>query len=154
MAIHVIHVLPPSAPGELAQQLLDIAENNAADVLHRFHRALELDGRSHDYAAVDWLPIVHDTAAPLLESTRLDVEPPSLVQYAQEAVSWLSSAIINLDHDAPGTPEAAAADSDITNHMKARGPRRRPRTTLISAGLSIGPAEVKRPYLTSARYAP
>ena len=25
---------------------------------------------------------------------------------------------------------------------------------LISAGLSIGPAEVKRPYLTAARYAP
>ena len=43
---------------------------------------------------------------------------------------------------------------DITNHMKSRGTRRRPRTTLISAGLSIGPAEVKRPYLTSARYAP
>ena len=33
---------------------------------------------------------------------------------------------------------------DITNHMKSRGPRRRPRTTFISAGLSIGPAEVKR----------
>jgi len=39
-------------------------------------------------------------------SARPDVEPPSLVQYAQEAVSWLASAIINLDHDAPGTPEA------------------------------------------------
>ncbi len=48
------------------------AGKNAADVLHRCHLALELDGRAHDYAAHEWLPVVYDVAAPLLESARLD----------------------------------------------------------------------------------
>jgi hypothetical protein len=99
VAIHVLRALPTSARGELANQLVDAAGKNAADVLHRVHLALELDGRAHDYAAHEWLPVVYDVATPLLESARLDREPPSVVQHAQEAVGWLASAVINLDQD-------------------------------------------------------
>ena len=108
VAIHVLHVLPTSARVELAQQLVDTAGKNAADVLHRCHLALELDGRAHDYAAEEWLPVIYDVAAPLLESARLHREPPSVVQHAQEAVHWLASAVINLDKDSPETPAALA----------------------------------------------
>jgi hypothetical protein len=108
VAIHVLHALPTSARGELAKQLVDTAEKNAADVLHRCHLALELDGRAHDYAAPEWLPVVYDVATPLLESARLDREPPSVVQHAQEAVHWLASAVINLDQDSAETPAALA----------------------------------------------
>jgi hypothetical protein len=108
VAIHVLHALPTSARGELAQQLVDSAGKNAADVLHRCHLALELDGRAHDYAAHEWLPVVYDVAAALLESARLDREPPSVVQHAQEAVHWLASAVINLDQDSAETPAVLA----------------------------------------------
>jgi hypothetical protein len=108
VAIHTLHVLPPGVLGRQQAQLLDVIANNAATVLHRCHRTLELDSQAHGYAAADWLPIVYDTAMALLEAARLDREPPSLVQHAQEAVHWIASAIINLDHDAPETPEAFA----------------------------------------------
>jgi hypothetical protein len=104
----VLHVLPTNARGELANQLVDNAGKNAADVLHRRHLALELDGRAHDYAAHEWLPVIYDVAMPLLESARLDREPPSVVQHAQETVHWLASAVINLDHDSTETPAALA----------------------------------------------
>ena len=108
VAIHVLHVLPTSARGELANQLVDTAGKNATDVLHRCHLALQLDGRAHDYAADEWLPVVYDVAASLLQSARLDREPPSVVQHAQEAVHWLASAVINLDQDSAETPAALA----------------------------------------------
>jgi GNAT superfamily N-acetyltransferase len=108
VAIHVLHVLPDTARSGLAEQLLDTAEENAADVMHRCHRALERDGRDHDYTADEWLPVVYDVAAPLLESARLDLdrEPPSVVQHVQDGVRWLASAIVNLDRDSAETPTA------------------------------------------------
>jgi hypothetical protein len=108
VAIHVLHALPASARDELGQQLVDTAGRNAADVLHRCHLALELDGRAHDHATNEWLPVVYDIAAPLLASARLDREPPSVVQHTQEAVHWLASAVINLDQDSAETPAALA----------------------------------------------
>jgi hypothetical protein len=110
VAIHVLHMLPATSDPGLVEQLLDTVEDNSALVLYRCHRALELDGRAHDYTAEEWLPAIHDIAAPLLEAARLDREPPSFVEHAQDAVNWLSRAIIELDaggHDAPG----AIADS-------------------------------------------
>ena len=108
VAIHVLHVLPTTARGRLAEQLLDTAGENAAHVLHRCHSTLELDGRDHDYAADEWLPVIYDIAAPLLESARLDQEPPSVVRHTQDAVSWLASAVIKLDQDSPEIPTALA----------------------------------------------
>jgi hypothetical protein len=108
VAIHVLHTLPKPANDELAEQLLTTAETNAADALHRCHRALELDGAAHDYTTDDWLPVICEIAAPLLESSRLDQEPPSVVQYTQDAVRWLSSAVAKLDCDPPDAPAAIA----------------------------------------------
>jgi hypothetical protein len=107
VAIHVIHLLPTGDHG-LVDQLLDTAETSGAVALHRCHQALELDGRAHDYTADDWLPAVYDIAAPLLETARLNREPPSLVEQAQEAVRWLSRAIVDLDDDAPDATSAIA----------------------------------------------
>ena len=106
IAIHLVHALPDSAQTKLAGELLATAETNAADALHRCHGALERDGQAHSYAADDWLPVIYDTAAPLLESVRLDQEPPSLVRQTQEAVGWLSSSIACLGEDSPETPAA------------------------------------------------
>ncbi|MEO8965984.1 MAG: hypothetical protein ABI427_00270 [Solirubrobacteraceae bacterium] len=114
VAIHVLHALPTSARGELAQHLVNTAGTNAADLLHRCHLALELDGRAHDYAAHEWLPVIYDVAAPLLLSARLDREPPSVVQHAQDAVHGLASAVINLDQDSTETPAALA---DALGHL-------------------------------------
>ena len=68
----------------------------------------ELDGLTHEYTADEWRPVVYDIAAPLLESARLNREPPSLVQHTQEAVHWLASAVISLDQDSAETPAALA----------------------------------------------
>ena len=117
VAIHVIHVLPATRDTHgLVGELLGTAENSAAVALHRCDRALALDGRAHDYIADEWLPTVYDIAAPLLEGARLNREPPSLVDHAQEAVSWLSRAIVELDRDAP---DAAAAIVDALGRILA-----------------------------------
>lgn len=108
VATHVLHALPEGARGGLAEELVDTAEKNAADALHRCHRALELDGAVHDYTADEWLPLVYDIAAPLLESARLNNEPPTVVRQTQEVISWLSRAVLELDQDSPEAPTALA----------------------------------------------
>ncbi len=109
VAMHLLHALPDSVQDKLRGELLDTAETNAADALHRCHRALERDGLTHGYTAEEWLPVIYNSAAPLLESSRVDQEPPSLVRQTQEAVRWLSSSIACLDED---SPEATAALTD------------------------------------------
>jgi hypothetical protein len=108
VAIHVLHALPAGVQDKLAEELLDTAETNAADALHRCHRVLELDGLSHGYTAEEWLPVICAGAAPLLESSQLDQDPPSVVRQTQEAVRWLSSSITCLDEDSRETPAALA----------------------------------------------
>jgi hypothetical protein len=110
VAIHLLHALLSGGDDKLAGELLDTAETNAADALHRCHRALELDGLTHSYTADEWLPVIHDITRPLLESSRLDAEPPSLVRHAQEALRWLSTSIACLDEDSRET-SAALADT-------------------------------------------
>lgn len=105
VAIHVLHSLPQTAPDSLGRQLLETAERNAACALHHCHRALELDGSRHDYTPDEWLPVVCERAAPLLESAQLGREPPTIVGQSQEAASWLAQAVVDLDRD---SPEAAA----------------------------------------------
>jgi hypothetical protein len=129
VAIHVIHVLPATGALALRDQLLRNAENNSAVALHRCHEALELDGQAHDYRADEWLPAVNDTAAAHLEAARLTPEPPSLVEQAQEAVRWLSRAIVELDQD---TPDAAAALVDGLGRLLALN---------VFAGVAAEPAD-------------
>jgi hypothetical protein len=74
VAIHLVHAIPDGARAKLAAELFDTAETNAADALHRCHRALELDGHVHGDTADAWLPVIYHAAAPLLESSRLDQE--------------------------------------------------------------------------------
>jgi hypothetical protein len=50
------------------------------------------------------LPTVYDIAGPLLQSARLDIEPPTLVQVTQDAISWLSRAIAELDQSSEEVP--------------------------------------------------
>lgn len=108
VAIHMIHVLPDTGDTGPVHQLLGNARRSGAVALHRCHQALELDGRIHGYTADEWLPAVYDIAAPLLEAARLNRDRPSLVEHAQEAVRWLSRAIIDLDQDKPDTAAAIA----------------------------------------------
>jgi hypothetical protein len=109
VAIHVIHVLPTTGALPLRDQLLHNAANNSASALYRCHQALELDGQAHHYATDQWLPAVYVIAGPLLQAARLDRDPPSFVEHAQEAVRWLSRALVDLDED---SPDAAAALAD------------------------------------------
>jgi hypothetical protein len=108
VAIHLLHALSAGVQDKLAGELLDTAGTNAADALHRCHRTLGLDGLGHGYTADEWLPVVYDIAEPLLESSRLDQEPPSLVQHAQEAMRWLSASIACIDEDSRETTAALA----------------------------------------------
>jgi hypothetical protein len=116
VAIHVIHVLPATGALALRDQLLHNAENNSAIALHRCHQALELDGQAHDHRAEQWLPAVYDVAGPLLQGARLNRDPPSFVEQAQEAVRWLSRAIVDLDED---SADAAASLVDGLGRMLA-----------------------------------
>jgi hypothetical protein len=106
VAIHVLHAVPHGAGDGLAPQLLQTAVRNASAALHHCHRALELDGASHGYTPDEWLAVVCERAALLLQSAELDSEPPTIVGQTREAVSWLSHALVELEQD---SPEAAAA---------------------------------------------
>ncbi len=108
VAIHLVHALPDDAQATLADELLATAAINAADAVHRCHRALGLDGQAHGYTVNEWLPVVYDAAAALLESSQLERDPPSLVQHSQEAVRWLSRSIACLDEHSRETTEALA----------------------------------------------
>jgi hypothetical protein len=118
VAIHLLHALPPGAQDKLAADLLDTVETNAADALRRCHRALKLDGLTHNYTADEWLPVIYDIAGPLLESSRLEPEPPSLVRHVQDAVRWLSTSIACLDED---SREAATALADTLARLLVVG---------------------------------
>ena len=56
----------------------------------------------------------HRCATP--QGARLNRDPPSFVELAQEAVRWLSRAIVELDED---SPDAAAALVDGLGRMLA-----------------------------------
>jgi hypothetical protein len=107
-AIHMLHALPKDADGGLPEQLLEIAHRNAAGALDRCHQALELDGAHRGYSVDEWLPIVYDIVGPLPQSARPDTEPPTLVQIAQEAISWLSRAIAEFDERSRDAPTSLA----------------------------------------------
>lgn len=107
-AIHTLHALPTVVEGELPRQLLEIAQRNVVEALGCCQRALELDGADHGYAAEEWLPTVCDIADPLLQSARLDIEPPTLVQVAQEAISFLARAIAEFDENSEEAPTSLA----------------------------------------------
>jgi hypothetical protein len=108
VAIHLIHMLPDGARASLFEELITTAEKSAADALHRCHHALELDSEDHGYTAEEWLTTIYDITTPLLESAHRDAEPPTVVRQAQEAISWLSRSIAELDERSAEAPAAIA----------------------------------------------
>jgi hypothetical protein len=70
------------------------------------------------------LPNIFGVAAPLLETAQLNREPPSLVEQAQEAVRWLSRAIVDLDEDSPDAAAALrrALPDEQSGHCLGPGP--------------------------------
>ena len=93
----------------LGPELVDTAEKNAADALRRCHRALELDGAARGYTTDEFLPIVYDTAGVLLESADPTRSHQRSCVQTQEAISWLSRAVVELDQD---SAEASTALTD------------------------------------------
>ncbi len=108
VAVYVLHMLSATTHGDLARRLVDNTKQSAAAALHRCHRALELDGAAHSYTAEEWLPVVCNRTAELLKSARLNEEPPTMVREAQDVVSWLSCALIELDQDSAETANAVS----------------------------------------------
>jgi hypothetical protein len=104
VAVYVLHMLRATNHDDLPCRLVDNAQQSAAAALHRSHRALELDGASHSYTTEEWMPVVCDRAAQLLKSARLNEEPPTTAREAQDVISWLSRALIELDQDTADTP--------------------------------------------------
>ncbi len=51
---------------------------------------------------------MYDIAGSLLQSARIDTEPPTVVQAAQDAISWPSRAIAELDEDSQEAPTSLA----------------------------------------------
>jgi hypothetical protein len=99
VAIHVLHALPESASGELPRQLLATASRNTASALRLCHLALEGDGAAHSYQAKEWLPVITDITSSVLQSARLDEDPPTVVEQAQQAIGWLSRGVVELHED-------------------------------------------------------
>ncbi|MGN6171056.1 MAG: hypothetical protein ACTHQQ_23225 [Solirubrobacteraceae bacterium] len=116
VAVYVLHLLRGGAQGELAQRLVENADRNAASALHYCQRALGLDGAAHSYASEEWAPIICDVAARLLKSARLNEEPPTVVRVAQDAISWLSRAVIELDKE---SADAASTLSETLGRLLA-----------------------------------
>jgi hypothetical protein len=56
----------------------------------------------------EWLPIVYEIAGPLLQSARMNEEPPTVVGHTQDTISWLARAVLKLDEDSPAAPSALA----------------------------------------------
>jgi hypothetical protein len=110
VAIHVLHALPPNAPGELTQQLLATAGRNAASALQRCDGSLQGDGVAHGYRTEEWLPIIIDIAGGVLRSASLNEDPPTVVAQAQQAIEWLSRAVVQLHED---SSEAASTLCEV-----------------------------------------
>jgi hypothetical protein len=104
VAVCVLHLLRGGAQSDLAQRLVENADRNAASAIHHCHRALELDGAAHGYTVEGWIPTICDAAGRLLNSAGLDQEPPTVVREAQDAISWLSRAVIELDKESAEIP--------------------------------------------------
>jgi hypothetical protein len=51
---------------------------------------------------------VFDIAGPVMQGARLDADPPTLVREAQQVISWLSRALVELDQDSTEIPSALA----------------------------------------------
>ena len=87
-------------------RLLGTLDLTAAGSLHRCHQALEAHARTEGYDADEWLPLAYEQAADWLEHASAAVDPPALIDHAQQAGRYAAVAIGSLDRNAPNATEA------------------------------------------------
>ena len=86
--------------------MLGTLDLTAAGSLHRSHLALDAHARAHGYDADEWLPLAYEQAADWLQHASAAVDPPALIDHAQQAGRYAALAIGSLDRDAPNATEA------------------------------------------------
>ena len=104
VALYVLHMLRDGAQRDLALRLIGSADQNAATGLRHCQLALELDGAAHSYTAEEWRPVICDIAGEILNSARLNEEPPTLVGESQKVIGWLSRAVVELAGESAEAP--------------------------------------------------
>jgi len=107
VAANVLHILPAAVlDAAIGNDVLGTLDLTAAGSLHRCHVALEAHARAHGYHADEWLPLAYEQAADWLEHASAAVDPPALIDHAQQAGRYAAVAIGSLDRNAPNAPEA------------------------------------------------
>ena len=107
VAANVLHILPAAIlDAALGNDVLGTLDLTASGSLHRCHLALEAHARAQGYEASEWLPLAHEQAADWLEHASAAVDPPALIDHAQQAGRYAAVAIGSLDRNAPNAPEA------------------------------------------------
>jgi hypothetical protein len=118
VATTVLHTLPDQAHASnagLADELLATIDTTASGSLHRCHLALDAYGLDDPADTADeWLPYVYDETAHALHALSPTVDPPSLIEHAQEAGRYAAIAIGALDRDAATVAETI---SDCLGHL-------------------------------------
>ena len=107
VAANVLHILPAAVlDAAIGNDVLGTLDLTAAGSLHRCHQALEAHAHAQGYDADEWLPLAYEQAADWLEHASAAVDPPALIDHAQQAGRYAAVAIGALDRDAPNSPEA------------------------------------------------
>ena len=107
VAANVLHILPAAVlDAAIGNDVLGTLDLTAAGSLHRCHLALEAHARAQGYDADEWLPLAYEQAADWLEHASAAVDPPALIDHAQQAGRYAAVAIGSLDRNAPNAPEA------------------------------------------------
>ena len=107
VAANVLHILPATVlEAAIGNDVLGTLDLTAAGSLHRCHLALEAHARAQGYEASEWLPLAYEQAADWLEHASAAVDPPALIDHAQQAGRYAAVAIGSLDRNAPNAPEA------------------------------------------------
>jgi hypothetical protein len=107
VAANVLHILPAAVlDAAIGNDVLGTLDLTAAGSLHRCHVALEAHARAQGYHADEWLPLAYEQAADWLEHASAAVDPPALIDHAQQAGRYAAVAIGSLDRNAPNAPEA------------------------------------------------
>ena len=107
VAANILHILPAAVlDAAIGTDVLGTLDATAAGSLHRCHLALEAHAHLQGYDAEEWFPLAYEQAADWLEHASAAVDPPALIDHAQQAGRYAGVAIGSLDRDAPNAPEA------------------------------------------------
>jgi len=121
-AVQVLHVMPSTTHRRpdgrpLLDHIYSIIDESAAGMLHRCHLALTALGDAWDDPGAtpgEWLPHVYEQTAEALPKISNRVQPPSLIEHAQEAGYCAALAIETIDRESPLAPEMIA---DSLTHL-------------------------------------